>query len=156
MKQKELANWLKGIVIICGLFGLIFSFVIVPWMAKDTVKANPEYQWLFIPGLAFFWVTVLIFYAALVLLWKICTEISKDHSFCVENAKRLKIISGLAIAECMLYIVAEVIMSILSIHALLIIAGILCVGIFVAVAAAILSHLVEKASKLQQESDLTI
>ena len=91
--------------------------------------------------------------------WLICGEFAKDNSFCKENVQRLKDISKLALLECILYLVAMIILLVLNLlhpSVLLMTLFIIFVGISIAVVAATLSHLVEKARELKEENDLTI
>ena len=111
------------------------------------------------PCLVFIWITAVPFYFALYKGWLICQEISNDNSFCQENAQRLKEISKLASSECILYSAATIILFIMNLlhpSILLMTLFIIFVGISIAVVSAAISHLVEKASELKKENDLTI
>ena len=159
MKQKELAKWLKGIVMIAAAVGLIFCFWIVPLLGKDAVSMYPELDYMFFPCLSFIWITAIPFYMALWESWNICGKISKDQSFCEENANSLKRISILSIIECAFYLMAAIILMLFNLlhpSILLIMLFILFVGVSISIFTATLSHLVKKASDLKQENDLTI
>lgn len=159
MKQFELAKWLKTLIIISALIGLVLCFVIVPIIGKDAVLMNPDLEYIFYPSLIFIWITGIPFYIALWKSWSIASEIGKDRSFCKENADSLKTISRLALVECVLYfsaIISLLILNLLHPGLLLMALSIIFLGVAVAVAAAALSHLVEKANRLQEENDLTI
>ena len=87
---------------------------------------------------------------ALVLFWKICTEIGRDNSFCHQNARWLSGIGVCALIDTGYCAVGTVTLEI--------IAGspIWLLGTAVCVAAFLLSHLVLKAADLKSENDLTI
>jgi hypothetical protein len=159
MKQLELAKWLRRIVVISAVIGLLLCFVIVPMLGKNLVLMYPEFGHMFFPGLIFIWITAIPLYIALWNLWLICNEISRDNSFCQENATRLKLISRLSILECILYFAAIILLLFLNLlhpSILLVALFIIFVGISIAVASAALSHLVQKACVIKQENDLTI
>jgi hypothetical protein len=159
MKQKELAKWLRIIIVFAALTGAFLSFVIAPALGREAVLMNPELEYMYWPCLIFIWITAVPFYFSLYKGWLICQEISNDNSFCQENAQRLKEISKLALSECILYSVAMIILFVLNLlhpSILLMTLFIIFVGISIAVVSAAISHLVEKASELKKENDLTI
>lgn len=159
MKQLELAKWIKAIIIISAIIGLIICFIIVPVLGKDLLTIHPEFDYMFIPSLIFIWITAIPFYIALWLSWSIAGEISKDRSFSKKNADSLKKISYLAVSESMLYflaIVALLILKLLHPGILIIALFIIFIGIALAVTTAALSRLVEKARLIEEENELTI
>ncbi|SHJ81495.1 Protein of unknown function [Clostridium amylolyticum] len=159
MKQIELSKWLKFVIAFAAFIAAILCLLIVPALGKEAVLMNPELDYMFWPCLVFIWVTAIPFYIALYKAWLICQEISKDNSFCIENSKSLKLISKLALLECILYLAAMFILLILNLLHPSIILGVLFiifVGISIAIASATISHLVENASELKKENDLTI
>jgi len=159
MKRKELAKWLKLVIAFAAFIGVFLCFVIAPALGHDAVSMYPELDYMYGPCLIFIWVTAVPFYLALYKGLLICHEISADNSFCTENAQRLKEISKMALSECILYLAAMVILfglNLLHPSILLMMLFIIFVGISIAVVSAALSHLVEKASELKEENDLTI
>lgn len=159
MKQKELAKWLKLLIAFAALIGAFLCLIIVPALGHDAVLMYPELDYMYWPCLIFIWITAIPFYFALYKGLLICQEISADNSFCTENAQRLKEISKLALSECILYLAAMIILFVLNLlhpSILLITLFIIFVGISIAIVSAALSHLVEKASELKEENDLTI
>lgn len=159
MKQTELAKWLKLVIAFAAFIGVLLCSLIVPALGKEAVLMNPQLEYMFWPCLVFIWITAIPFYIALYKSWLICEEISKDNSFCIENAKRLSLISKLALLECILYLIAMVILFILNLlhpSIILSVLFIIFVGIFIAIASAALSHLTENACQLKKENDLTI
>lgn len=96
---------------------------------------------------------------ALWMAWKIFTDIEKDRAFTMENAKRMGNVSFLAAADAVLLVVGNAVYLILHMnHPGVLLASffIALVGIAIAIAAAMLSHLIRKAARLQDESDWTI
>lgn len=159
MKQKELAKWLKLVITFAALIGVFLCLVIVPTLGHDFALMYPEFDYMYWPCLIYIWITAVPFYFALYKAFLICREISADNSFCTENAQRLKEISKLALSECILYLAAMIILFVLNLlhpSILLIMLFIIFTGISIAIISAALSHLVEKASELKKENDLTI
>ncbi len=171
MKQKELSILLRVVVVLCGLVWLLFA----NWFGRMLgiaivdgayVVAYPLLLCLMLlPPLVVFWDA-----------WHIFTQIGRNNSFCVENARRLRRISHCALADTVLDIVLlvcgvvqrylflasfapEGIMNVLGDDIFLVVLRFLFVafiGVAVTVAAAALSHLTLKAADLQDENDLTI
>lgn len=159
MKRIELVKWLKLVIVFAGLIGAFLCLLIAPALGQDTALMYPEFDYMYWPCLIFIWITAVPFYFALYHAWLICQEISKDNSFCIENAKRLQDISKLALSECILYLAAAVLLFILNLlhpSILLFTLFIIFVGISISIASAALSHLVEKAAELKKENELTI
>ena len=107
----------------------------------------------------FLWILAVPCFIALVLAWKIFKNIEEDHSFCMENADALRKISFLAAADSAVLFVGNVLFLLLNMNHPSILLGaciVVVVGIGISVAAAVLSHLVRKAAKLQEENELTI
>ena len=159
MERKELTKWLKIVTVLTGLIGLFLCFVVAPLLGLEMKFMYPEFSYMFWPCLIFIWATGVPFYIALYKGWLICGEFANDNSFSRENVQRLKEISKLALLECILYSAAMIILIVLNLlhpSILLMILFIIFVGISIAVMAATLSHLVEKARELKEENDLTI
>ena len=81
MEQKTLSRWLKAILVGVGICGLMVYFGIFPEYGKSLVEDYPEFSNRFWPWLVFLWMSGIPCYAALVLGWKIVSNIEKDHSF---------------------------------------------------------------------------
>ena len=159
MNQKKLAGWLKCITIFVGIVGGIFFFVIAPLAGRSFVRNGPEFAYLYWPYLIWIWAAALPCYAALWQFWKICVHIGRDESFCWDNARSLSCISRLAMGDtAFCFVVTLTFFCLNMIHPGLVILMlfVLAAGVALAVLAAALSHLVEKACALQQDSELTI
>jgi len=159
MRQKELSVWLKLIIVFCGIFGLLLCFYIGPVIGKRILMDSATFKILYKPAILFIWITWIPFFIALVLGWKICSDIGSDHAFSVKNAVRLKIISILSIIEGILYISALFYLFVVgSYHTnvLIVMLLILFFSVVISVFTSMLSHLVRKASEIKQDNDLTI
>ncbi len=120
---------------------------------------EPTLAWLQWPGLICFWAVMVPVVLALWHSLKIFGEIGRDNSFCLENARRLKIISRLALGDTVVCLAG--LMFLLCLGAMppglfLLLLAVIGMGAAMAVAAAALSHLTRKAAAIQDENDLTI
>lgn len=159
MKQKELSVWLKLIIIVCGFFGLLFCIYFGPETGRKILLNSENLKTLYNPFITFIWITGIPFFIALVLGWKICSDIGSDQAFTVKNADRLKIISVLSMIEGVLYVGALFYFFVVgSYHTnvLFILLLILFFSVVISVFTSMLSHLVRKASEIKQDNDLTI
>ena len=108
MKRKALAVNLKlTLFIILGVLLAVFSFF-VPELGRQLGNRYPNLAYLITPCLIFAWLTALPLVIAILKAWLIVTEIGKDNTYCVANAKRLQDISRLILADALLYCVALV------------------------------------------------
>lgn len=159
MDQRAFSKWLKFIIVGVGLCCAAAYNIVLPLYGVGIVAANPEFTYRFWPWLTFLCGTALPIYAALVFAWKIAANIGRDKSFSRENAVSLKWISWLAAGDTVYFAAGSALMLILGMsHPGIMILSIMVafVGVAVTVASAALSHLVLKASALQEQSDLTI
>lgn len=157
MSQGKLSRLLKIIIIIMGIIGLAFYCYIVPLWGRD--MASGELGSRCLPYLIFISLTAGPIYAALALFWRICTDIQRDRSFTKINASRMKAISVLAVSDVIYHFTGSVVLTALKMNhpgSMLFTLFIDVVGISVAIAAAVLAHLVTKAAELKETSDLTI
>ena len=159
MEQKKLAGWLKAIVIGIAICGIFIYVLIIPGYGKMLAEEYPEFACCYQPCLIFISCTALPCCLALYFAWKIFTNIGNDDSFSKENADYLKWISWLAAGDAAFFFLGNIILFLLGMShpaAGLYSLFIVFAGIAVSVAAAALSHLVLKAAKLQEDSNLTI
>ena len=166
MSQKSLSNWLKIIIVlmvICGIVVYVYAFPelmssLAPAMAQSSTQKfagmGVYFEWMII-----LWISAIPCYMVLIFGWFIASNIGKDKSFTVVNAKYLKYIMIITLVDCIYFFIANVLMfsggkssELIFIVSLIAIFG----GVVFAVVMACLSHLVLKAAKLQEESDLTI
>ncbi len=159
MKQRELSLLLKAAIVVTVLGTLLLLSFFAYSMGDEMRMENPEVAYLFWPCLIFLWASSLPFFAALLLGWRIATDMGRNRSFCHENAQRLKWVCWLALLEAAVYIGAVVTLGVLHLASpgiALLLLFTVAAGLVVAVIAAVLSHLVDKAVALQQENDLTV
>ena len=159
MKQKHLSNWLKLILIGIALCGLAVYALVVPIYGRILQTSYPELSNRFWPWLLFIWASGIPCYIVLYYAWRIATNIGNDQSFTKQNASLLKKISFLASLDAVFFLIGNVVLLFLNMsHPGVVIASfvIVFVGVAVAVISAALSHLVNKAALLQEQSDWTI
>lgn len=159
MNQQNLSKWLKFVTILVAVMLTVILFVVIPAYGRDIVCMNTRYSGWYMPWLLFIWLMGIPSYAVLVIFWGICNEIKNDNSFSMKNAKALAIISKLAMLDSIICFLGILTFSMLQMmHISILVLGILVVivGIAFTVIAATLGHLVQKASKLKEENDLTI
>lgn len=159
MKQAELASWLRIIILIAALIGILLCFLIAPLVGKQVTVIEPALSQIFWPFLLFIWLTAIPFFLALWQCLKIIRNVAADNSFCQANARSLTLISRLALVECAFYVAAAATLAIANIFypgfMVMIVVIIFC-AIAITMAAAMLSHLVLKASLMKAEQDLTV
>ncbi|WP_018758286.1 DUF2975 domain-containing protein [Paenibacillus terrigena] len=159
MKQQELSQWLKMIIVFSGCFGLLLCIYLGPELGKELLLPFERLKALYHPFIAFLWITGIPFFIALLLGWNICSDIRADQTFTDTNASRLKVISILAMVECVLYVSALlylVIRSSFHVYMFTFILLMIFCAVIIAVFTSMLSHLVRKASEIQEDNELTI
>lgn len=159
MKRSELSKWLRVITVVGAALLAVVCIFFIPSVGKRVAFYNPEFAYLYWPCLVTVWLSALAVLYACFLLWEMAGAIGREQTFSEENARRLKIISRLALGDVLLYAVLTVFLLIVgAMHPgiLLFFIGILFIGIAIAVIAAMLSYMVEKGTAMQQENDLTI
>lgn len=159
MEQRKMVKWLKFLVIFVAICGLILCAVVIPVVGRELSGMSPELGRYFKPWVTFVWVLAIPCFAALIHAWMIFSNIEKDKAFSMENAKHMEKISYLAGADTIALISGNIVLLILNMNhpsVFLVFLMIGIIGIGISVAAAVLSHLIQKAANLQDENDLTI
>ena len=157
MKRVGLVRTLKGTIVFLALLVAVWYVEIFPIRIREIGAQMPEFAWLVTPGIIAVSVSVIPIAIALVLFWKICTEIGRDNSFCHKNASRLTGIGFCALIDTGYCAVGTVTLEILIGSPIWVTGLMVCtVGMAIALAAFLLSHLVLKAADLKAENDLTI
>ena len=162
MSQKSLARWIKGILLGFAAFGLIFClcviyFGVIPLFGRDIFFEDKGYM--FTPWMIFLLITATPCYIFLVMGWKIAVNIENDRSFSVENATYLKKMAYLALGDTIFFAVGNIVFLFLNLSHPAMLLGSLVIdflGVSVSVGCAALSHLVQKATEIQTENELTI
>lgn len=157
MSQSKLSRLLKVIIIVMGIIGLVFYCYIVPEWGREIAADGREGGYL--PWIVFLSLTAGPIYAGLTLFWRICSDIERDRSFTKSNAARMKAVSVLALVDVIYHFTGNIVLAVLDMNytgSMMQSLFIDVVGISVAIAAAVLAHLVTKAALLKEDSDLTI
>ena len=165
MQQKTLVSWLKAILIIFAALLAALLFLIVPAMGRQAVANIPDAAFLFWPCLIYIWILGAPICLMLAEAWKVCSQIGSGHPFCKENARSFVAICQYSLLDCGLLFLGNTALAVVSgitdlavypvgipIFSLLLI----FIGLAVSVAAATLSHLIYKASDINEENQLTI
>lgn len=159
MTQKVLSVWMKIIIVLFAVCGVAIFFVAVPIIGNDFSQSYPEYSYCFIPWLVFIDLMAIPCYIVLGYAWKIAQSISNEKAFTTKNSLRLKRVSILALVTSLYFFIGNMTFLLLSMnHPTIFILSCICIfiGVSISVASAVLSYLVNKASELQEQSDLTI
>ena len=159
MGQRALSVWIKVIICLIALCGLVVYFVVIPAYGHDLVVKYPEYAGAYQPWITFIWLTAIPVYIVIFLVWMTAENIGRDKSFSRVNAKYLKWIALLAAADSVFFLVGNVVLAAMGIsHPGVVLASLIVVffGVAVSVISAAVSHLIMKAAKLQEENELTI
>lgn len=155
----RLAKWLRIAVALLTILGTVLYFIMIPAEGGAMADAYPEFAYCYIPWLAILWCTAIPCYAAMIFAWQIARDIGQEHPFTHDNARRVRRIGQLALADVVFFFAANVVMVLLNMSH----SGIVLVALFICIAGAAfvaaamaLSHLVGRAAELQEDSDLTI
>ena len=156
MGRVGLVRTLKGVIIFLALIVTFCYCIIFPESIRFT-DWPLNMTWMVKPFTWAVTVSVIPIAIALVLFWNICTEIGRDNSFCHKNARRLTGIGFCALVDTGYCAVGTVTIEILAGSPIWLMGLMVCtVGLAIALAAFLLSHLILKAADLKSDSDLTI
>ena len=157
MKRVGLVRTLKGVVAFLAVMVAVYYVAIFPSRIREIGLQEPELDWLVTPGIIAISLSAIPIAVALVLFWKICTEIGRDNSFCYQNAHWLSGIGVCALIDTAYCAVGTVTLEIIAGSPIWLLGTAVCVaGLAIALAAFLLSHLVLKAADMKSENDLTI
>lgn len=159
MEQRALSSWLKGAIVCLAVLGLLVFAVVIPAYGLTLAGNNPDYAHCFWPWMLLILLVAVPCYMALVIGWRIASDIGRDRSFSVVNAKRMKLISNLAFGDVMLFFCGNVLLLVFGMsHPGVFLVSLIpdLFGVALAVCAAALSHLIYKSASLQEDADLTI
>ena len=160
MKQTEMSGYLKVITIGVGILLLAFVFWFLPLVLQEplveTAGTGGYRGTCILVG-----ISAIPALLCLVRFWGICDRIGKDQSFSGENAESLKRMSQYMLTDVVLYsgfLVWFFLAGWYAKAAWLIFPVLLAIFISVTltVLCAALSHLVQRASEIQEEQELTI
>ena len=157
MKRVGLVRTLKGTIIFLSVMAAVCYIEIFPDRIREMGVENVNVSGLVTPGIIAISLSAIPIAIALVLFWNICTEIGRDNSFCHKNARRLTGIGFCALIDTGYCAVGTVTLEILVGSPVWLLGlGVCTVGMAIALAAFLLSHLVLKAADLKADNDLTI
>ena len=156
MGRVGLVRTLKGVIIFLAVMAAVCYLVIFPQRVQEA-GGMYDMEWIVAPGIAAVSPSAIPVAIALALFWRICTEIGRDNSFCRRNARWLSGIGFCALLDTGYCAVGTVTIELLVGSPIWILGmGVCMVGLAIALAAFLLSHLVLKAAELKDENDLTI
>ena len=156
MGRVGLVRTLKGVIIFLAVMAAVCYLVIFPQRVQEA-GGMYDMEWIVTPGIAAVSLSAIPVAIALALFWRICTEIGRDNSFCRRNASWLSGIGFCALLDTGYCAVGTVTIELLVGSPIWILGmGVCMVGLAIALAAFLLSHLVLKAAELKDENDLTI
>ncbi len=156
MGRMGLVRTLKGVIIFLAVMAAVCYLVIFPQRVQEA-GGMYDMEWIVTPGIAAVSLSAIPVAIALALFWRICTEIGRDNSFCRRNARWLSGIGFCALLDTGYCAVGTVTIELLVGSPIWILGmGVCMVGLAIALAAFLLSHLVLKAAELKDENDLTI
>ena len=158
MKRIGLVRTLKGTILFLTVMAAFFYIVAFPQRILELgEQLDAGVSWLVTPGIIAISLSAVPIAIALVLFWKICTEIGRDNSFCHQNARWLSGIGVCALIDTGYCAIGTVTLEIIAGSPIWLLGTAVCmVGLAIALAAFLLSHLVLKAADMKDENDLTI
>ncbi len=169
MTQKQCARLLKTVVILVAAVVCVLYFIAVPRLAERVLQRVPIYAAAYWPWLIYVLLSCIPVFWALAEAWTIFTRIGRDRSFCPENANAMRVVAILAGIETVYMLLGFVGLRIWAwtdAHLAMLLTyhpGFSLLFLFLAFFAAMISVvcgaltlLIRKASRLQEESDLTI
>ena len=157
MKRLGLVRTLKGTIIFLAVMAALCYIEIFPDAIEEMGRQNANVTWLVTPGTIAVSISAIPIAIALVLFWRICTEIGRDNSFCHQNARWLSGIGVCALIDTGYCAIGTVTLEIIAGSPIWLLGTAVCmVGLAIALAAFLLSHLVLKAADMKDENDLTI
>lgn len=156
MKRLGLVRTLKGAILFMAAMAAVCYLEIFPIRIREAGEMYGM-DWIVGPGIAAVSISAIPIAIALVLFWRICTEIGRDNSFCHKNARWLSGIGFCAMLDTGYCAVGTVTIELLVGSPIWLLGmGVCVVGLAIAMAAFLLSHLVLKAADMKAENDLTI
>ena len=159
MDEKKLSGYLMSATAIVAACLAIAVIAVVPAAGEAILYDYPEFSGWYMPWLAFIWLAAIPCFVALALVWKIAQAIRAGQAFTSGVAHLLAVIAKLAAGDALFFLAGNIALFCKGMNhpgVLLLSLLVVCAGIAGAAIASALSHLVERAAELQEESDLTI
>ena len=150
INNTRLALFLRVAAVLVGMMGLTALIASVPGVGVTSPEFNGFWR-------GCLWILAIPCYWALILFWKVVTNIGADRSFCMENVRYMKRIALLAAVDTLLTLICGVI-SIGNLPGIATVAliGIAVMGFGITAASGALAYLVDKARLIEEENDFTI
>lgn len=158
MRQNTFVKLLRVLILLLGTGILVFC-ILLPNVAERTAEKFPEFAYLQYPVLFYVYLTAVPFYIALFQGVRICGFILNDEPFSHSTVSALQIASVCSVTEIFIYTLGAVLLfccNALHPSIFLLILVILLAASMFALLCSILKHLVQKAIRLREESELTI
>lgn len=159
MKPGVFAKWLKSVIVGTTLIGIVSCVYVIPSTAAYFAAKYPEVANWATPWEILFEVCSIPCFIAMIISWKIATNIQNDRSFSMDNSRLFKEFSFLALGDSIVFVLGSVVYLFCGInHPGLLICQMLVAfaGLAIFICTAALSYLVGQAADLQEENDLTI
>lgn len=161
MKKTTMTRLLHAVLIVAVLLAGLMFFWWLPMLGKEMAVAEPEFAWAYWPCLIWAWLFALPVFAAVYPAWLVCSSISApEGAFTRQNARCLRAIAILAFADAVIFPAGMVIIGFMGAGSpgltVLLTPAVMFVCAAVGIAALVLSHLVDDAAGLKEDSDLTI
>ena len=161
MKKTTMTRLLHAVLIVAVLLAGLFFFAWLPMVGKEMAVADPEFAWAYWPCLIWAWIFSLPIFSAVYPAWLVFSSISApEGAFTRLNARCLRTIAILAFADAVIFPVGMLVVGFLGAGsaplAVLLTPAVMFVCAAVGIAALVLSHLVDDAAGLKEDSDLTI
>lgn len=156
MTQKKLSKLICAVIAGMGICGLIIYFYVIPVLGQDICAEMPEFSYCYYPWLVFIWLTAIPCYMVLYYGWKIGIEIGRDNSFSPKNVGYLKKIMAMAIIDSAVFFAGNIVFLLLGMNhpGIVLLSLLVCfAGLVVAIIAAALSHLAQKAVDMRSENE---
>ena len=161
MKKTTMTRLLHAVLIVAAVLAGLFYFAWLPMMGKEMAVADPEFAWAYWPCLIWAWVFALPVFAAIYPAWLVFSSISRpEGAFTRLNARCLRTIAILAFADAVIFPAGMLILAFMGAGqpglTVLVTPAVMFVCAAVGIAALVLSHLVDDAAEMKEDSDLTI
>ena len=158
MTSKTLSRLLFIAFLGVGAVGLCGCYAIVE-LGLATVKEAPEFAYAFWPWIVFSAIFALPCFVTVYLALRISLDLGRGNAFTKVNARRLKIISRMALFDAIYFFLGNIVLLFLNMnHPGILLASLLVVfiGLVISLLAEALSRLTSGAEGLKEENDLTI
>lgn len=159
MKQTNVSKWMKGITIAMAVMGIVFFAVMVPYIAKAYLDTHEGLEALWIPMLIFDGVTGVFCYTILFQFWKVCIQIDNENTFSKENEIAFGKMGTILLLLALIWVAGLIGLfagGIANGELICMMLVLIFIWVVIAGMCKALSKLIEKASEIREENDLTI